>query len=111
MALKYENVVVDVEGFTIVEIDTEAQIQLHDKLREKYSELSDTAFVVRFTRELFVKRAQKWPINDPCNDDGKRVFYKSFPEKAKELLDKADEAIKKKREKLLGNLLGGASGT
>ena len=109
--LKREDIEVKVEGFTVTEVDPEASAEYRDKLAEKFEDKGKSKFLYALTSGMFARRVVAWPFEEECTEENKLEFYRRYPEKANELVAAAEKKIQKKREKLLGNLLSGASGT
>lgn len=109
--LKREDIEIKVEGFTIAEVDPEASAEFRDELAEEYKDKGKSKFLYALTSGMFALRVKAWPFKEECTEENKLEFYRRYPDKANELTAAAEKKIQKKREKLLGNLLSGASGT
>ena len=109
--LKYEEVKVSFDGFTVSEINPEVSAEIRDKVKADNPEMGTSGYLIAVTCALFIHRLESWPYAEECNDVNKREFFRGFSEKATQVLSEAETQIKEKREELLGNLLGGATGT
>jgi len=109
--LKHEEIKASFDGFTVSEINAEDSAMVRDKVKADNPDMGVAGFIVAVSSVLFVRRVEAWPYSEECNDENKKVFYKGYKVKADEVLAKAEDKIKEKREELLGNLLAGATGT
>ena len=109
--LNREDIIVKAEGFTIVEVNPEESADFRDKLAEDNPDMGKSRFLYTLTSRMFSKRVKSWPFKEDCSEENKLLFFKGYPAKANEIIAAAEIKIKKKREELLGNLMGGVSGT
>jgi ABC-type phosphate/phosphonate transport system ATPase subunit len=111
--LKNENITVWVydNKFQVQDLDPVESARITDEIAEKNKDKGRTHAATIHTMELFAKRLVGWKLDQECNDENKRAFFRQFTEISIEIMKEANELLKEKRKEILENLFTGASGT